>query len=536
MKRQGRILALDDHPRWREVLNEVLSAAGFLVDTADSIEETLRLLDSSFYHLLVLDISMSETVVDDEGLRLLEVLQKHGYAEAAGVIMLTGHGTQEKMRTAFRDYKVVDFLTKQDFDDRTFVQQVQQFFAANDRFPINLDLDVHWQPVNSREQVFQTKRFGGQRISRDTPELAARAVEELDDLLCRLFHNANNLLVQPLTGGHSDAGVLWVLPFYPDGGGRAAVVKFGDAREIDVEYDNFRDYVQPFIGGGHSTTILRRQHTPRLGGIIYSLLGTVGDRADDFGTFYHQASVEHLIETLERLFFDICASWYASRSRLQLHDLTAEYEQTLRLSPARLESIVAERLKGVQGKHRLTFRALDSERTFSNPIIALGSNPLLRPTYTCTTHGDFNSLNIMVDTTRHAWLIDFLRTGPGHILRDVALLDAVIRIQLLGEKEATLAERLALEEALNGPTHFADLAGLPATLATENPALAKAYAISRHLRDIAHRLVQPNPSGDMSEFYIATLYHTLNMLRFYGLPVIQREHALLSASLLVDRL
>ena len=40
----------------------------------------------------------------------------------------------------------------------------------------------------------------------------------------------------------------------------------------------------------------------------------------------------------------------------------------------------------------------------------------------------------------------------------------------------------------------------------------------------------------MSEYHIAALYQSLNMIRFYGLPMAQREHALLSASLLVDRL
>lgn len=53
---------------------------------------------------------------------------------------------------------------------------------------------------------------------------------------------------------------------------------------------------------------------------------------------------------------------------------------------------------------------------------------------------------------------------------------------------------------------------------------------------IARRLVQQNPGDDMSEYHIASLYTLINTIRLYWLPVAQREHALLAASLLVERL
>jgi len=66
--------------------------------------------------------------------------------------------------------------------------------------------------------------------------------------------------------------------------------------------------------------------------------------------------------------------------------------------------------------------------------------------------------------------------------------------------------------------------------------LAKAYATIVHLRRLACRLAEHNPNDDISEYYIALLYNALNTLRFSSLQQIQREHALLSASLLVDKL
>ena len=50
-----------------------------------------------------------------------------------------------------------------------------------------------------------------------------------------------------------------------------------------------------------------------------------------------------------------------------------------------------------------------------------------------------------------------------------------------------------------------------------DPAVAKAYGTSVHLRRIAAELVERNPDDDFSEYLIASLFHALNTLRFYSL-------------------
>jgi len=69
-----------------------------------------------------------------------------------------------------------------------------------------------------------------------------------------------------------------------------------------------------------------------------------------------------------------------------------------------------------------------------------------------------------------------------------------------------------------------------------NPALAKTYTTCAHLRGLAARLVASNTSPDIAEYYVGSLYSSLNMIRFFALPHLLREHALLSASLLAERL
>ena len=534
MSRQVRVLVVDDLAEWREELVETLQNANFQADSVSTAKQTIERLDEAFFHLLVLDIRMDDTDPSNiDGIELLGKLDKRGLNEAIKIIILSAYGTKDQMRLAFKDYNVADFLSKDDFNNQEFLESVRQILARD--MNINLALHILWQEVSGPEHVVMNLEVDGIRVKRD-PILQSRMAFELEDLLCRLFHQAESVLVRPLTLGQSGTGVLWVQPFYTTGGGRAVVVKFGDFHKIEEEYANFKKFVQPFVGGGRNTTVLDLRRTPHLGGIVYSLLGADNDDLEDFGRFYHHADASKVKDALDRLFLDTCRAWYANPGQLQPQDLTADYQRLLGFTLQKLEQAVYERLKSVQGKQKLYFKSLNGERSFTNPLLVMNSPPLMRPAYICTTHGDFNQHNLLVDNTGHMWLIDFQRTGRGHILRDVTKLDSEIRFFLLAPEEATLEERLKMEEALCRAEHFSQLGQLLANLPTQNRVLTKAYTTVIHLRTLAHRLVAQNTSDDISEYYIALFYNAMNTLRFYTLPAVQREHALLCASLLADRL
>lgn len=378
-------------------------------------------------------------------------------------------------------------------------------------------------------------KIDGTRIKYKSP-MRSRLAEELDDLLCRLFHRADSLLVRPLTSGFSGLAVLLVTPSSTGAGaGQPAVVELGDVRSIDSEYQRFRDYVQHFIAGGRTTNVIERRRSTHLGGIVYSLLGTVGNRLESFGDFYKRAEAPEIRKVLDNLFLETCAQWYANSGRVVPHDLTAEYLQNLELTPEGLEQDRIN-LKSAQGKESLRMSGLAGERLFTNPVLAMTNQNFVEPTYVCLTHGDLSESNVLIDETGQTWLIDFERTGHGHILRDVAELDTTVRIHLLDESDATLEERLKMEDELCRAAQFSDLLGLANNFETENRALAKAFATAIHLRSLAYRFVERNPNASIREYNVALFYYSLNLIRYYALPRLQREHALLSSSLLIDRL
>jgi len=539
MNRQGRILVVDDLEKWRDQLVATLQSDGFLVDSESTVEQVLRKLTETFYHLLILDIRLEDTDQSNEGgIELLRELNERELSEATKVIMLSAHDTKEQMRTAFKDYKVSDFLSKDKFSRKILLESVHQVFS--DDVHINLGLQVIWRQVTGPEQMVHNLEVEGKRLrgKEVEPEYLQLIAAELDDLLCRLFYQAERVLVRPLAVSKSPTGVLWAQPFYNNGGGRAVVVKFGDFQTIEEEYSNFKKYVQPLIGGGRNTTILDVRRTPHLGGIIYSLLGADSDNLEDFGHFYRHADISKIREVLDRLFLDTCSAWYGNRTHLQPLDLTADYEQLLELTEEKLKHAFSKLQDSVRGagQQRLSFKSLKKEQTFTNPLASMKEPPLISSTYICTTHGDFNQRNLLVDKTGHTWLIDFQATGQGHILRDFAQLDSEIRFFLLAPEEATLDERLQMEEALCSIDRFSQVKQLMDRFSTANPALARAYAAVVHLRTLAHRMVEQHPADDISEYYIALFYNAMNTLRFYNHSITQREHALISASLLADRL
>ena len=395
---------------------------------------------------------------------------------------------------------------------------------------------IHWQGCQP-EQIVLNLSIHGRSIKLDTT-FQRDMVRELKYLLGCLFAEAQELLVESLPQGFSNARVVKVQPLCIEGGvGQHFVVKFGDIQTIEQEYTCYRKYVRYFIGDGRSTTILDYQCTTHLGGIVYAFLGTTTQHMRSFGAFYRQASIDNVKQTLDSLFRSTSRIWYANHNSLQFLNLAADYQKQSSYTLKQLQYSLGERLPGITDQETLIFQSLQRKQThpFLNPFYTVNTlQQQIYPTYMSITHGDFNQHNILVDQTGYPWLIDFQSAGPSHILRDVAMLDTVIRLQLLTSEQATLDERLVLEEALCSITNFKQLEELKRSYATTNPALAKVWETTVHLRTIAHWLVEKKPSNGMSEYYAALLYITMNTLSFASLESEQCEHALISACLLID--
>jgi CheY-like chemotaxis protein len=538
----GHTLGVDDVPPWHEQFVKILNHSHSAAEAVAIALDALNILHQDICHLLISDMQR-EDYDQSNGVTLLTSLKERSLSEPTKIIMPSAYSTKAQMHTAICSQSATDFLSKEDVHTASSKQ-------------VGVDLTIFWVDIEV-EQAVHHLQIENQRVDQDEM-LKKQVTAELDELLRRLFSNAESLIVGPLTStpSRSGMGVLSVQPFYTTGSGQAVVVKFGYVKRAKMEEHHFKDYVQPFVSGTRHTTIESTACTPLLGGIVYSLLPqypqtewkdgemlpptlleTTTHNWLDFGQFYRRNTIQKITSALHRLFHETCGFWYANQGCLLPRDLTMDYCRQFGKSVEQLENTIKGTLPSITISHdHLSFPDLTRNRLFTNPFQAIRGRTFIYPTYESITHGDLNQNNILVDNTLGMWLIDFESTERSHVLRDFATLDAVIRFQLLSAEEATLDERLAMEEALLDIAHFSQLERLLSAFKTKNPALEKAYQATCYLRMLARWAIDRNPHDHMNEYYVALLYNALFTLQFFSLSTRQREHAFLSASLLVDKL
>lgn len=531
--RTYRALVLDDDPEWRALLTKTLQIGRIAVDAVPSPDALRQNLDRSLYHLIIFDISMSEGF-DRDGLDLLVELYRSTRIDSAAIIVLSSYATVEAAKEVLEGHSNAKLFRKQDFVNIKFLDEVLKLLSK--AVPLNLNLDVVWQRGEGESggsDILRNLRIAGERVRKSEPSLFDRVEDEFIDLLARMFHDAERVVLTPMVPGRSGAGVVKVRPVLRLGGGAAVVLKFGDVADIETENTNYEQYVKPFLSGARLTSIQSRAHTWLLGGTCYSLLGA--SEFSDFTSFYASASEEQVCDALNNLFRETCSAWYENTGPLTDRDLGREYVDRLGMDAAGLNSSL-QKLRRVRAGTSLEFTSLPGMRKLPNPLRAVMGGPMVYWTHEAVTHGDLNGSNIIVDRHGSCWLIDFFNTGPGHALRDFALLDGAIRWTMLRAEEATLEERLAMEYALLDADQHEAGAGPKSNFETNNELLHKAFRTTLHIRSLAAEQSRKRTMSEVPDYGAATMLYGLNLVRFLQTAEVQREHALLSAALQAERL
>ena len=123
---RGKILIVEDYADWRELLSGLLQREGHQVEAVATLDEARGYFDSTKdLDLAILDIRLVETdEANEDGLRLLSEIQ--ACRSFTRVIMITGHGTMETQRRAFREFHAFDFFRKEQFDSQEFREGVRE--------------------------------------------------------------------------------------------------------------------------------------------------------------------------------------------------------------------------------------------------------------------------------------------------------------------------------------------------------------------------------------------------------------------------
>ncbi len=125
----ARILVVDDDAGWRSVLAELLSDAGYRVQTSGSYAGALERLQREVFALVVVDLALSPTA---KGERMAGGRQLLGHAQQRQIpaLVLSGMATPREIDDIMQHYQVQRFIEKQSFSRRAFLQAVAQVLQA----------------------------------------------------------------------------------------------------------------------------------------------------------------------------------------------------------------------------------------------------------------------------------------------------------------------------------------------------------------------------------------------------------------------
>lgn len=120
-----RVLVSEDTDLWQGIFARLLTGRDLVVHQARDLPSTLAELDRCFFNAVVVDLALDPT--DESRLDGIETMRKiRALNEGTQAIVLTGKGTVSLAVAALRDFQVFHFLEKEKFQEKTFVDLLNQ--------------------------------------------------------------------------------------------------------------------------------------------------------------------------------------------------------------------------------------------------------------------------------------------------------------------------------------------------------------------------------------------------------------------------
>lgn len=532
MLREKRILLVEDLASEARTIQRRLQQMGYVVKWAKNYRQARSLLELEHFHLAVLDFSLGRPYGQNrDGLRLLADVAEMNLSGILPVVIITAYAERSDwVREACLEHRVADIVEKDTGYINRLLETVNGIFGKQVGINFGLDYIGDTDPLidQAAEHIY---------ASEAEPDWLPREqlVWQIHDLIGRLFASANSLRLQGLQHGLSGSVVIRANPTFAAGVGQWFVLKIGTRKKTQIEEENYNKYVKLYLSVNYATQ-LSSCYSRNLGALLYTLNTPEVERALDLAAFYYQKSSAQIVNALRHLFFETCSLWYHNRQPPRYENVRDLY---LRAFNLKVERIIEE-------ARALVPDLIDQPYVRLEPCLETLPNPLHRlqngeswwmPVAQSITHGDLNAGNVLINEQGQCWLIDFYRTYPSHILRDVVVLETDLKFRVMPALE--LAAFVELEQTL---LNFAPGSTPSPTLSADAP---KAVEVLAGLRQIAWELLDYNKGTKaieaQREYLQSLLMATLNVLRlkhFKQDPRLQprRRDAFLSAALICQKL
>jgi ActR/RegA family two-component response regulator len=512
----ARVLIVDNDARVGRDLQRILKPRGFCIEIAQGLEKDLVKQASSTArkfrpHVAIVDLRLRDDYIDERsGFELLACLR------SACCVLYSAYLSQDVLREAVNRHGATVWVGKGDSPEALLdaIANAAQNSCAGAR-----GLPMHWPSTWESPKIIQT--IFGQKTSVPPGSVA--------DILGQLFPTTRELTLDTVGGKSIHAppvsrGRSIVLTARADDL-EPVIVKLAPAENVQGEYENYEKHVKGRLVGGFHAQLENTREFWELGGTIYSFIGSSLRSLPSFTEFYRgEEDPPSILKPLRHLFTEVWSGHYRRAQPGSERPLFEVYDEALHLR---------NRLQNLGDlENGLTFAGLSP--TFPNPVqwvLDRAADSHVDGARLAITHGDLHGDNLFVDG-QHAWVIDFERTGPGHILRDFVELEVDIVTRLVPLPQGDLSRFfqliLLLTETSDPLAQFPERERWP-----EESEIRKALGLIAGLRKLAHDVTL---FSDFREYLWGLLLDALFVASLAPEQSPQRERALLLSSILCTRL
>ena len=413
-----RILLVENDMRVRESYEFLLKFWGYYPILAIGEGQSLMkdaIVKAKKYHCILALIDLR--LIDDFDEEDTSGLKLAGEIGPIRSIILSGYPNQRILREILDKHKEIPFLSKADAPERikqTLDTEVGKVSACKRRLKI--------EPSDLLDEITRTT-FG---------RVIGEYQDQVADILAQLMPGATHLKIDKLDSSLSQSRASTVprpqsvvLRVFEEDY-EPVVVKLARARKIEDEVERYEKFISRKVSGYFAARLERSATLWDIGGARYSYIGEFDVKT--FSCFYEEHPIEDIRDCLNSFFM---VSWGKHYERAQeilnvsLFDVYNEtwgnwYEKSVR-------NFSTEGLWMPEG---------DLEQfQLPNPIAWFKSRiaenrdtdfSIVDTTRKAITHGDLHGDNLLVDSQKNAWVIDFERAGYGHALQDFIELEADI--------------------------------------------------------------------------------------------------------------
>jgi hypothetical protein len=359
--------------------------------------------------------------------------------------------------------------------------------------------------------------------------------DQILDVFIRLFPNAKKLYLERL--GTKEAATVprpkSVILKVQEDGKQPVIVKLARAHKMSIEVERFQNNIEGYLKGHFHPLLSNPIILWDIGGAIYTSLGSTDSHT--FSRYYSEASFDDIKYSLTHFFKETWSPLYKKPQICKNISLFKEYckvwgnewyERVCSYSSTNPRKAMGDELTDkIEPPDPFTW----FEENIGYEVS--GDKSFTDNSAFAVTHGDLHGDNLLIDNHRNAWVIDFERSGEGHILQDFVELEGDVINRLISSgKNLPSFYQLCVYV-----TQETELKQLDDNLDISDSSVKKLIRTISLLRKLAREI---SGLSDARQYLLGLLFNTLFRATLMKNPdnKLSHQRAMMLASIICHRL